>query len=164
MHLYILKFYFILQNITREYNRCIQKYTPFLQVRHFSDKNNKEDKELIYIGTMKNKISSIKILSLLTTTISTIAQPYIFMKLIEEDSLASVIAILTLFNLFTIANPFFVHLATKRYVIEMHYYPKEEKYSATIYTLFLRRKTVFMFLILLLFINYLLITIIYLLI
>lgn len=74
------------------------------------------------------------------------------MKLIEEDSLASIIALLTVFNLLTIANPFFVHLATKRYAIEMHYYPKEKKYSATIYTLFLKHKTVFMFLMLLLFI------------
>ncbi|XP_006610591.1 transmembrane protein 70 homolog, mitochondrial [Apis dorsata] len=131
-----------IKNITRENNRCIQKYTPFLQIRHFSDKNNKEDKELIYIGSMKTKVISLKVLSLLTTAMSAIFQPYMFMKLIEEDSLTTVIAILTLVNLITIGNPVFIHFATKRYAVEMHYYPKEEKYSATVYTLFLKRKTI----------------------
>lgn len=102
---------------------------------------------------MKTKVISLKVLSLLTTAISAIFQPYMFMKLIEEDSLTTVIAILTLFNLITIGNPVFIHFATKRYAVEMHYYPKEEKYSATVYTLFLKRKTVFIALILILFIN-----------
>lgn len=124
-----------------------------MQVRHFSDENNKKDKELIYIGTMKNKVISLKVLSLLSTTLSIIFQPYMFMKLMEEDSLTTMIVILTLFNLITIGNPIFIHYVTKRYAIEMHYYPKEDKYSATVYTLFLRRKTVFISLILLLFIN-----------
>lgn len=138
----IQKYTPFLQNISREYNSCIQKYTPFLQVRHFSDKNNKEDKELIYIGTMKNKVISLKVLSLVSTALSIAFQPYLFMKLMEKDSLTTMILILTLFNLITIGNPIFIHFVTKRYVIEMHHHPKEEKYSATVYTLFLRRKTI----------------------
>lgn len=121
----------------------IKRFKPCLQVKHFSDKcNETTEKNLIYVGPLTRKVRNIKIFSLLSTLVSIGFQPFLYMKLVEEDNLANAGTIFALFNIMTISSPLLVHLLAKRYVIELYHHPKEEEYSAKIFTFFCKQKEI----------------------
>lgn len=125
----------------------LQRFKPCLQVKHFSDKYNEiTEKNLIYIGPFTWKVRSVKIFSLVSSLMSIGFQPFLYMKLVEDDNLANAGTIFALFNIITISSPLLIHILAKRYVIELYHHPKEEKYTAKVFTLFCRQKEVFIFL------------------
>lgn len=124
----------------------LQKFRPCLQVRHVSDKHserNTSEREMIYNGTLTNKVRNIKMISLLSSAVSLISQPIIYMKILEEDNLVGVGTLFALLNVVTISSPLLIHLLTRRYVIEMYHYPSEEKYTAKLYSFFCKQREVF---------------------
>lgn len=125
----------------------LQKFIPCLQVRHVSDKHSERNtsvREMIYNGAVTNKVRNIKMFSLLSSVLSVICQPIIYMKILEEDNAISVGTLFALLNILTISSPLLVHFLTKRYVIEMYHYPNKEKYTAELYTFFCKKREVFM--------------------
>lgn len=127
----------------------LQKFRPCLQVRHVSDKHserNTNEREMIYNGTLTNKVRNIKLISLLSSVVSVISQPIIYMKILEEDNLASAGTLFALLNVVTISSPLLIHFLTRRYVIEMYHYPNEERYTAKLYSFLCKEREVFIFL------------------
>lgn len=124
----------------------LQKFRPCLQVRHVSDKHserNISEREMIYNGTLTNKVRNIKMISLLSSVASVISQPIIYMKILEEDNVVGAGTLFALLNILTISSPLLIHFLTRRYVIEMYHYPKEEKYTAKLYSFFCKKREVF---------------------
>ncbi|XP_043583992.1 transmembrane protein 70 homolog, mitochondrial [Bombus pyrosoma] len=132
---------------TSMYYTCgnVEKFRPCLQVRHVSDKHserNTSEREMIYNGTLTNKVRNIKMISLLSSAVSLISQPIIYMKILEEDNLVGVGTLFALLNVITISSPLLIHLLTRRYVIEMYHYPNEEKYTAKLYSFFCKEREI----------------------
>ncbi|XP_033351431.1 transmembrane protein 70 homolog, mitochondrial [Bombus vosnesenskii] len=132
---------------TSMYYTCgnVKKFIPCLQVRHVSDKHserNTSEREMIYNGTLTNKVRNIKMISLLSSVVSVISQPIIYMKILEEDNAISVGTLFALLNILTICSPLLIHLLTKRYVIEMYHYPNEKKYTAKLYSFLCKKREI----------------------
>ncbi|XP_076749418.1 transmembrane protein 70 homolog, mitochondrial [Xylocopa sonorina] len=126
------------------YSTCsdVKKQTPISQgISSYKIKEN-DQKELIYIGSIATTVQRIKVFSYLTSAISIIAQPILYMKMINDDNTMSLATICMLLNFAAICNPILIYLLTKRYVVDLHYYPKEQKYVAQVYNFFFRRKKI----------------------
>lgn len=123
----------------------VKKFIPCLQVRHVSDKHSERnaiEREMIYNGSLKNKVRTVKIMSLLSSVISVISQPIIYMKILEEDNVVGAGTLFALVNVVTISSPILIHFLTKRYVIEMYHYPKEEKYTAKLFSFLCKEREI----------------------
>ena len=70
------------------------------------------------------------------------AQPLIYEKMTQSNSLGTLVGISVFFGIFTIGTPLLLHTITKKYVTSIKYLPEEDKYVATTYSLFLRNKQV----------------------
>lgn len=132
---------------TSIYYTCgnVKKFIPCLQVRHVSDKHSERntiEREIIYNGTLTNKVRNIKIISLLTSAISVISQPIIYMKILEEDNLIGAGTLFALLNIVTISSPLLIYFLTRRYVIEIYHYPNEEKYTAKLYSFLCKEREI----------------------
>ncbi|XP_071856787.1 transmembrane protein 70 homolog, mitochondrial [Bombus fervidus] len=132
---------------TSMYYTCgnVKKFIPCLQVRHVSDKHSEKntiEREMIYNGTLRNKVRNIKIVSLLTSAISVISQPIIYMKILEEDNVVGAGTLFAILNVMTISSPLLIHFLTKRYVIDMYHYPKEEKYTAKLFSFLCKEREI----------------------
>ncbi|CAK9805452.1 Transmembrane protein 70 homolog, mitochondrial [Anthophora plagiata] len=125
-----------------KYSNNLKKFVPSLQVKYFSiDKDNVQKRELIYTGELSTKIRNIKIISMVTSIASSLTQPFIFMKAFDNDNLISMGIAFAFANLIIVGSPIFIYLLTKRYVVNLYYYPQENNYVAVTYG-FLKKKEI----------------------
>ncbi|OAD55135.1 Gamma-aminobutyric acid receptor alpha-like [Eufriesea mexicana] len=118
------------------------KFAPFLQARHLSMKNNETvGGELIYTGSLTSRVRNLKLVSIITSILTSFGQPIIFSKIIIDDNLIGIAALFAVINLVSIGTPIFVHLLTRRYVITM-YKSQNEKYIAKVYSFLGRQKQI----------------------
>ncbi|XP_017760229.1 PREDICTED: transmembrane protein 70 homolog, mitochondrial [Eufriesea mexicana] len=123
-------------------NNNIKKFAPFLQARHLSMKNNETvGGELIYTGSLTSRVRNLKLVSIITSILTSFGQPIIFSKIIIDDNLIGIAALFAVINLVSIGTPIFVHLLTRRYVITM-YKSQNEKYIAKVYSFLGRQKQI----------------------
>lgn len=91
---------------------------------------------------MKN-LRNLKLLSLVSSSTTILFQPLFYMKLLEEDSSASLGVICAFINFIGVGTPLIIYLFTKRYVVELYHRPKDDKYIAKVYNFFFKKKEVF---------------------
>ncbi|XP_043252529.1 transmembrane protein 70 homolog, mitochondrial [Colletes gigas] len=120
-----------------------QKCASTLHIKHFSTESNKElERTLIYTGKLSNKIRNIKIFSFVSSFGTLLFQPMLYMRAVEQDAMLGFIGMFGILGFFTIGNPLLIHSIARKYVTSLYYYPKEDKYVAEIYSLFLRKKEI----------------------
>ncbi|XP_014247854.1 transmembrane protein 70 homolog, mitochondrial [Cimex lectularius] len=101
------------------------------------------EEDNVYNGPLKRQIHSVKLFSLATSVGGLLVQPVIFQRAAElEASTASIVGVCSFVGFFTFVTPLLLHLVTRKYVLNITYSSKEDSYTATVYTLFLRRKNV----------------------
>lgn len=99
--------------------------------------------ELVYTGPLTRQIRSVKIFSLLSSVTGVFAQPVIYERAQEiGTSTPMLIAVCSFVGFFTFVTPVLLHFITKKYVTSIAYNPKDDSYTATIYTLFIRKKEI----------------------
>ncbi|XP_003707253.2 transmembrane protein 70 homolog, mitochondrial [Megachile rotundata] len=120
-------------------NSNIKKCGSIVHMKHFS---TEDEKIHIYKGTLTKRVRNLKIFSYATSILSFTSQPFIYMKVLEEDNLTGLVAVFAFLNLVAACSPLLVHWLAKRYVTDMYYYPKEDKYVAEVYDLFINKKQI----------------------
>ncbi|XP_076249474.1 transmembrane protein 70 homolog, mitochondrial [Calliopsis andreniformis] len=121
----------------------IKKFIPAVQVKYFSSQEDTEpDKIAVYKGTLAKRFRNLKAFSLLTSCTALLVQPFLYLKAIENDNIVVVTIAFGTVAIFAIGTPLMIHIIAKKYVTDLYYYPKENKYVAEIYTLFLRKKQI----------------------
>ncbi|XP_023242652.1 transmembrane protein 70 homolog, mitochondrial-like isoform X2 [Centruroides sculpturatus] len=117
-----------------------------LFVRQCSSNDKKEDppaESLVYKGDLKLQIVAVKALSLISSLAGLAAQPLLWYKMLESNIYIT-IAFGTFSVFFILCTPIFLHILTRRYVLQLTFNPETGNFSATTLTLFLRKKvTVF---------------------
>ncbi|XP_033221836.1 transmembrane protein 70 homolog, mitochondrial [Belonocnema kinseyi] len=120
------------------------KITTYFRERYFSTKQDETISPAteVYTGILTRQIRNIKLFSLCTSCMGVMAQPIIYEKMAQTNSLGTLVGISVFFGLFTIATPLLLHMITKKYITSIKYLPEEDKYVATTYTIFLRDKQI----------------------
>ncbi|KAF6201260.1 hypothetical protein GE061_005707 [Apolygus lucorum] len=97
--------------------------------------------EEVYYGPLSARIRSVKLFSLMTSIMGICAQPVILQRAAElEASSAAIAATCGFVGFFTFVTPLLLHSVTKKYVTSVTYDKEADSYTATIYTLFLRKR------------------------
>ncbi|CAL7944516.1 unnamed protein product [Xylocopa violacea] len=122
--------------------RCKRFGTPeTLICQGSSYQDNENDKELVYRGSLTSKIRKLKFFSLMTTVGSLAAQPFLYMRMLDEDNAIPILSFIVI-NIFVMANPLFIYLLTKRYVLDLYFYPKERKYVVEVFNFFFQKRKI----------------------
>ncbi|XP_076634083.1 transmembrane protein 70 homolog, mitochondrial [Colletes latitarsis] len=132
---------------TIKYVTCIpsniKKCASTLHIKHFSTESDKElDRTLIYTGKLSNNLRNIKIFSFVSSLGSLMFQPMLYARAVEQDLVLGFVGIFGILGFFMIGTPLLIHAIAKKYVTKLYYYPKEDKYVAESYSLFLRKKQI----------------------
>uniref|UniRef100_A0A146MBK4 Transmembrane protein 70, mitochondrial n=1 Tax=Lygus hesperus TaxID=30085 RepID=A0A146MBK4_LYGHE len=99
--------------------------------------------EEVYYGPLSKRIRSVKLFSLMTSIMGICAQPVILQRAAElEASSAAIAATCGFVGFFTFVTPLLLHSVTKKYVTSVTYDKEADSYTATIYTLFLRKRAI----------------------
>ncbi|XP_076641081.1 transmembrane protein 70 homolog, mitochondrial [Halictus rubicundus] len=122
----------------------IKKLTGTFQVKYVHTENNdKTDEVHIYTGKSKGPLRNVKALSLTTTCATIAVQPTVYMKCMELDRPAISLGLLFIVSLYTICTPLLIHyIIGKKYVIDMYYNSKKDRYIAETYNILLKRRKV----------------------
>ena len=115
-----------------------------------NDENTKDpnkiiigDKEVIYVGPLAKNIRRIKILSLGTSFFGIAVQPLVYFKAVSAGQVNTfTLPLFALIGAFAIATPLLLNIITKRYILQIDYDSKSDKYIAHLYNLILLRKKV----------------------
>ena len=103
-----------------------------------------EHDQTIYQGILSTQIKLVKGFSLTTSFISIACQPVLLMHMQQANTNLAVMAGAGAFlSIFTFATPLLIHHVSKKYVTELNYNKLEDSYTAITYSLFLRKKEVF---------------------
>merc|ERR1712004_954517 len=102
-----------------------------------------EHDQTIYQGILSAQIKLVKGFSLTTSFISIACQPVLLMNMQQANANLAVMAGAGAFlSIFTFATPLLIHHISKKYVTELNYNKMEDSYTASTYSLFLRKKEI----------------------
>ncbi|KAL7292144.1 hypothetical protein TKK_0014218 [Trichogramma kaykai] len=108
-----------------------------------ADKKDESECEIVYMGQQNKNIKNIKMISLSTSLMGLSVQPIVYQKAVLSGEVTNfTLPIFALLGLFALATPPLLNLITKRYILSIEYYPKRDKYVASVYTLFARQKKI----------------------
>ncbi|XP_012281772.1 transmembrane protein 70 homolog, mitochondrial [Orussus abietinus] len=125
----------------RHTSTLFKRTAPTSQIAYSTDTQKQENKTIkIYNGILTSHIVRVKGFSLLTSIISLGSQPFFFDKIGSDISTAVLTGISISITLLAVATPLLLHSITRKYVTQLEYDPKDDKYIATLYTIFLRKK------------------------
>lgn len=97
--------------------------------------------ENVYKGLLAPRIRNLKIVSFMTSGVGLFVQPLVIQKASEMgSSLVATIGVCTIAGFFTFITPILIHLVTRKYVTSIEYNEKEDEYSATVISFFLKPK------------------------
>lgn len=97
--------------------------------------------ENVYKGDLAPRIRNLKIVSFLTSGVGLFIQPMVIQKASElGSSLVATIGVCTIAGFFTFITPVLIHLVTRKYVTSMEYNEKDDEYSATVISFFIKPK------------------------
>ena len=123
-----------LKNSNIKTDNSADKITEFLGFRcHDPIKG-----DLVYVGTIHKMVKKIKLFSLSTSIFAIALQPMILQKVLGTLSITTVLTLMM--NIFLFSTPIFLHLITKRYVVNIYHEEKSNTFTATTYSLFLQQK------------------------
>ncbi|ESO86529.1 hypothetical protein LOTGIDRAFT_97530, partial [Lottia gigantea] len=94
--------------------------------------------KLIYSGILTKPVKGAKIFSLSTSMIGLGMLPFIVFSL--KDDMYSKIVTAATFSGFIIITPILMHFITKKYIISIYYDEETKIFTATSFSLFVRRK------------------------
>lgn len=120
----------------------LERFSTACNVRRFSTRDQPEIPEgrtEIYSGNLTRQIRNIKVFTLMTSTAGLTAQPFFYLKAVENDNIA-IFGMIALVGFLSVVTPLVIHVVTKKYVTCLYYNAKEDKYIANTYSLFLRTK------------------------
>lgn len=121
-------------------NSNIKKCGSILHAKHFS---TEDEKIHIYEGSLTKRIRSLKVISFGTTFAALITQPFVYLKIVETDNTTGLLMLFTFINFVGTFSPIYVHWLVRRYVTDIYYYPKEDKYVAEVFSFFKKKQIIF---------------------
>lgn len=126
----------------------VKRYSTAPQAVSEDEKdNNKDQVELIYAGKLKKKLRNIRFISLTTSALAFAMQPVLYHQASSEDNLIALLGIFTVVGVFSIITPGFLHIIGKKYITDLYYDAKEDKYIGRFYNFFVQsQKVSFIFL------------------
>ncbi|XP_011500097.1 PREDICTED: transmembrane protein 70 homolog, mitochondrial [Ceratosolen solmsi marchali] len=102
-----------------------------------------DERQTIYKATLAQHIRNIKCLSLFTSLLGIVSQPFIYVKVLSGTTAPSVsLSICGILCIFTFGSPILLHLITKTYIVNIDYIPKNDKYIATVYNFFAMKRKI----------------------
>ena len=102
-------------------------------------KHHPEKGDLIYVGKLSTMVRYIKAFSVSTSVVGIGVQPFIFNAANQFPTILKV-AMGGFMSFFIFLSPLLLHLITKRYVINMYYNRKTDRFTLSTYTFFVYRK------------------------
>ena len=103
-------------------------------------KNDKVGETIVYEGPLSRQIKGVKLFSLITSMSGVFAQPVILERANElQASVPAIVGICSVVGFFTFVTPLLLHFITKKYVTSISYDSNTNTYTATTYSLFLRK-------------------------
>lgn len=104
---------------------------------------NDSEWQNIYKGMLAPRIRNLKIVSFMTSGVGLFIQPMIIQKAAEVgSSLAATIGVCTIAGFFTFITPVLIHLVARKYVTSLEYNERNDEYSATVISFFIKPKKV----------------------
>jgi hypothetical protein len=94
----------------------------------------------VYVGSLHRMVRNVKMFSLSTSLVSLCAQPYVITRAAELPAFVN--AVLLGGFLFIFMTPILLHLLTRQYVLALYYNARSDRYTALVYTIFLRLKAI----------------------
>merc|ERR1712034_143831 len=95
----------------------------------------------IYKGILSTQIKLVKGFSLMTSCIGLGVQP-VLLTHASSSSVVGLVAAGAFLSLFTFATPLIIHSICKKYVTKLYYNQVEDKYTAVVYSLFIKPKKI----------------------
>ncbi|XP_066590336.1 transmembrane protein 70 homolog, mitochondrial isoform X2 [Prorops nasuta] len=90
----------------------------------------------IYLGPLTKQVYRIKIISLVSSGLGLLAQPFLLKKVTQMDNMTIALPGLVFITLFALGTPLLLHFVTKSYVTRIDYDIKEDSYIAYRYSIF----------------------------
>ncbi|CAH1780304.1 unnamed protein product, partial [Owenia fusiformis] len=94
--------------------------------------------ELVYNGPLTSMVKRIKVFSLVTSGMGLAFQPYFIIQ--SQYSLTLTLGLGGILGFFIFCTPLLLHYVTKKYVSTVYLHPVSKEFTATTYSLFLRKR------------------------
>jgi len=101
---------------------------------------SKEADQEIYNGILSTQIKLVKSFSLMTSCIGLAFQPILYTY--SSANAAVVLGAGVFLSFFTFATPLLIHSISKKYVTKLYYNQVEDKYTAIVYSIFIKPKKI----------------------
>jgi len=102
--------------------------------------STKEAEQEIYNGILSTQIKLVKVFSLTTSCIGLGFQPILYTY--SSANAAVVLGAGAFLSFFTFATPLLIHSISKKYVTKLYYNQVEDKYTAIVYSIFIKPKKI----------------------
>jgi len=104
--------------------------------------NTEDHDQEIYQGILSTQIKLVKTFSLMTSCIGLAFQPVLYSYSSSAGSMVAVVATGAFLSFFTFATPILIHSISKKYVTKLYYNEAKDKYTAVVYSLFLKPRKI----------------------
>jgi len=104
--------------------------------------NTEDHDQEIYQGILATQIKLVKTFSLMTSCIGLAFQPVLYTYSSSAGSMVAMVAAGTFLSFFTFATPLLIHSISKKYVTKLYYNEAKDKYTAVVYSLFLKPRKI----------------------
>jgi transmembrane protein 70 len=132
-------------DINQSSSLIFQSSSAAHSIRYLSTNNQEipKNRTEIYYGNLTRQIKALKYFSLFTSTGSILSQPFLYLKAMESGNTGAIVGIFAFVGFLAMTTPLLIHFITKKYITHLYYDAEQDKYIANTYSLFVRKKEVF---------------------